>query len=161
MRRFALRRELCMLLAVHADPSASLDPAGIAPLIDRVWSFATPAASPSLQSLADCLPQQLPSGDRGKIQVRLSAMLRALEVEPNIAWDYVRGKDLVRAIALALSKSPANLYNQLTVRDLERRIHQRVLDSLDAPTLRDCGVFDSIAQASAADSGRYEYLKAV
>jgi hypothetical protein len=142
-------------------PSASLEPKGDVPLIDRAWERVTPTKSLDLYALLDYLPQALPSGDRGKIQVRLRAMLRKIELDPQLAWDYVRGKDLVRTIAVALSKSPANLYNRLKVTDLARRLHQRVLDSLDASTLRECGTFDSITKASAADTGRYEYLKAI
>lgn len=142
-------------------PSESLEPKGTEPLIDRVWRLATPTESLKLYALLECLPQALPSGARGKIQVRLSAMLRALELDPQIAWDYVRGKDLVRTIAVALSRSPANLYDRLNIKDLDRRLQQRVLDSLDVATLRKCGTFDSIAKASAADTGQYEYLKAI
>ena len=88
-------------------------------------------------------------------------MLHALASNPESAWDYVRGKDLVRAIALALLESPAALYDRLLIKDLTVKLHQRLLDHMDAAALRACGTFDSIAEASAADSIRYEYLKAV
>lgn len=145
----------------ETHPHTSLEPGGAQPLIDRAWKHASPTAALQLSILLDLLPSGLSVGDRGSIQVRLRAMLQALFADPESAWDYVRGKDLVRAIALALIESPAALYDRLLVKDLTVKLHQRLLDHMDAAALRNCGTFDSIAEASAADSIRYEYLKAV
>ena len=145
----------------ESNPTTSLDPNGEEPLIDRVWQLASSSQDVDVQVLLKYLPLGISSTDRAKIEVRINSLLRTAGADTDILWDYIKGKDLVRALANALVGSAASLYDRTSVNKLSIRIHQSLLHTFDTAAVRDCGIHDAINNASSQDRIQYVYLKAV
>lgn len=131
----------------------TLEPDKNTNLIYRIWNAVNHSKSLNSDNLINLLPSQFSEQEKNRIRDLVQKEIDKIEKDQSLAWNYVRGKDLVYSIACALANSPNPAKEQ------ESRINALITKWFVPKVIIACELKKKIAEATTSDHGTWQYLR--
>lgn len=140
--------------AVRARVTAQIDPPSRR-VVDAVFGCVRQNRTLTPALLVDQIAATISQRDRAAVEHEIAGLLPLKD-----PWALARGKDLVRAIAVALAHEPkVSLYDREPIASLEHRIRNIVVANFNLSVALQGGLDRTVNRISRGDCGSFHYLR--